>query len=495
MKRILTTIILLSILSTSCKKFLDVRPQGKSTQEELFKTQKGFRDVLTGAYIRMKGGSIYGGDMMWGNVEYLAINWDNPNSANISRTKLINGDYTDQTVKDWFSSTYENLYKVIADVNGILENIDAKKAVFTGGNYEIVKGEALTLRAFCHFDALRMFGPLPTNITANSVLPYVKTVTKNTHLPLSYVEFAKSILSDLEEAEALLKDVDPIRKYSIAQLNSTVTPVVNDPYLQYRQVRMNYYAVLALKARVYLWLVPLDNANKQNAARYAKMVIDAVDDNGAHTFRLGVETDRAAEDYTMSAEHISALSVYNLEDIANSSFGKDGGLLRIDYPSGDGYFYLNNLFPPSERLADIRWKDMWTLKASTQVMYKKFIQKKGLPDYQVLQIPLLRLSEMYLIGTECAESKTEAEGIYIAYCVKKGIPFTSFNVNDWTGDRRNKMIREYVREFYAEGQSFFTFKRYNVTTLPSGWTGSYYNAKPERYLIPKPDREISYTNN
>ncbi len=29
------------------------------------------------------------------------------------------------------------------------------------------------------------------------------------------------------------------------------------------------------------------------------------------------------------------------------------------------------------------------------------------------------------------------------------------------------MIREYVREFYAEGQTFFTYKRYNVTTFAS----------------------------
>ena len=66
MKRIFTIIILVgSLLFTAgCKKWLDVTPQGQATQEELFKTEKGFKDALTGAYIRMKDGNLYGGSMM-----------------------------------------------------------------------------------------------------------------------------------------------------------------------------------------------------------------------------------------------------------------------------------------------------------------------------------------------------------------------------------------------------------------------------------------------
>ncbi len=501
MKRIFTLIIAISILCSGCKKYLDVKPHGESTQDELFKTQKGFRDALTGAYIRMKDGSIYGNALIWGNIEYMAINWENVSSSNTALTALVSGNYTNTDVRTRLDATYQGLYKVIADVNSILERIDDQKGVFTDGNYAITKGEALTLRAFCHFDVLRMYGPIPSAFGAGKILPYVKTVTKDIHDPISYQDFAKSVLADLDEAEALLKDVDPIRKYSIAQLNpgSNAQPVLSDNYLEYRQVRMNYYAVLALKARVYNWLIPLDNANKANAAKYAQMVIDAVDQTGQPTFRLGVEADRAAQDYTMSPEHIMALSEYDLEATANSTFGQTGSLQRYDFVVSDNFYYLNNLFPVAERTSDIRWKEMWTYKTGTgntnYVMYKKYIQKPGLPEFQVLQVPLLRLSEMYLILTECAETKGAAEAIYTAYCNKKGIPFTAFNAGDWTTDRRNKMIREYVREFYAEGQSFFTYKRYNVTTLPSGWTYTYYNATPAKYLVPKPDREINYNNN
>lgn len=501
MKKIFLAIILLCFLNTGCKKWLDVQPQGETTQEELFKTQKGFRDALTGAYIRMKSGNIYGGALMWGNIEYMALNWENPSSTNTAITNLMNGNYADATVRGWLDATYQDLYKVIADANSILSFVDDKQAIFTDGNYALIKGESLALRAFCHFDALRMFGPLPSNPGTNKTLPYVKDVTKNIHESLSYQDFANALLADLDQAEALLKDVDPIRKYSIAQLNpgANDTPVLTDNYLEYRQIRMNYYAVLALKARVYLWLAPLNDANRINATKYAQMVIDAADPTGKPTFRLGEESDRANQDYTMSPEHIMALSVYNLETTAINTFGQDGSLQRYDFNITDGYYYLNNLFPVAERTGDIRWKEMWSYKTgagkTNYVMYKKFIQKPGLTQFQVLQVPLLRLSEMYLILTECADNKTGAEAKYSAYCSKKGIPFTAFNSADWVTDRKNKMIREYVREFYAEGQSFFTYKRFNVTTLPSSWTYTYYNAKPEKYVVTKPDREINYNNN
>lgn len=500
-KKIFTIILMLCTLlfTAGCKKWLDVKPQGQATQEELFKTEKGFKDALTGAYIRMKDGNIYGGSLMWGTIEYMAYNWDAPSSQVISKLKA--GDYNDASVRDGFDNTYQNLFKVVADVNSILDKIEGKKTVFSASNFEIIKGESLALRAFCHFDALRLYGPMPANPGTEAVLPYVKSVTKEIHLPLPYQEFTRSLLADLDEAEALLQNTDPIRRFTIAQLNPGQNDEApfTDNYLMYRQVRMNYYAVLALKSRVYLWLAAADNSNKLNAAKYAKMVIDALSPNGTTTFRLGVESDRANGDFTMSPEHIMALSVYDLESIANNTFGQTGAIMKYDFnPS----YYLNVLFPPVESTADIRYKEMWAYKApigtalSTDLMYKKFIQKaSALPADQVLQVPLLRLSEMYLILTECAETKNEAEAPYAFYCEKKGIPFTGFNTSDWLTDRRNKIIREYVRELYGEGQSFFTFKRLGVTTLPSGWTASYYNGTPAKYVVPMPLREINYNNN
>lgn len=502
MKKITITTILLSALCfTGCKKWLDVKPEAQTTKDELFSTQKGFRDALTGAYIDMKNGNIYGGALMWGNIEYMARNWEVTNASNTALASLAAGNYTDATARGWLDGTYAGLYKVVADVNSILENIDTKKMIFTDNNYALIKGESLTLRAFAHFDVLRMFGPMPDNPGTTPILPYVTEVSHQIIQPVSYAEFAQAVLADLDAAEAILKPVDPLIQYSLAELNplpsNSLPPVVADNFYMYRQIRMNYYAVLALKARVYLWLAPLSTANRDNAAKYAQLVIDAKDHSGASTFRLGRESDRVAGDYTMSPEHIVALSVYDLEATANNTFGESGSLVRTDFNIQDGYYYLNNLFPVAERTSDVRWKEMWAYKTSSgntsYVMYKKFLQRSANP---VLQAPLLRLSEMYLILTECAQTKEAAEGYYSTYCEQKGIPFANgFNAAGWEADRKNKIIREYVREFYAEGQTFFAYKRLNVITLPASWTSTYYTGSTDRYVVPKPDREINYHNN
>ena len=53
-----------------------------------------------------------------------------------------------------------NMYNLIANVNNLLYYCDAKKQVLTTENYyEIIKGEALGLRAFLHFDLLRIYAP------------------------------------------------------------------------------------------------------------------------------------------------------------------------------------------------------------------------------------------------------------------------------------------------------------------------------------------------
>lgn len=502
MNKLTITILITGLgLLAGCNKWLDVKPEGQSTREQMFQSQKGFRDALTGAYLDLKSGDAYGNALTWGTIEYLARNWDVISTANTTLNNLVAANYNDAGVKDRIANIYAKQYKVIADVNSILEFIDGKKNIFEDDNYTLIKGEALALRAFAHFDILRMFGPMPDNPGGINVLPYVTEVSKNI-VPLSNFDmFAAQVLSDLDQAEALLKDADPITKFTIAELNPdpnyTGETVVRDNFYLFRQVRMNYYAVLALKARVYNWLSPRGDANRANAARYAQMVIDAKDAAGLPVFTLGGLSETQLGNYTMPTEQIAALSVHDLKLQAENNFDEKGQLARYDFKIQDNFYYINNLFPVGERATDARWVGMWSYKTTSGqtdfVKYKKYTQKETNP---LLQIPLLRLSEMYLILTESATSKAEAENWYRIYCDKKGIPFTSgFNASGWETDRRNKMIREYVREFYAEGQTFFTYKRYNVTTLSASWTYIGFNGSPARYIVPKPDREISYHNN
>jgi hypothetical protein len=261
--------------------------------------------------------------MTWSTVEFMARNWDNVGNY-LDINSLVNASYADAGARNLTDKIYIKEYKVVADVNSILENIDAKKDIFQDNNYALIKGEALTLRAFAHFDVLRLFGTMPGNPGADPILPYVKEVSKDIVTLSTYDDFAKQVLADLDQAEVLLKDVDPITQFSLAEMNPTVgqgnlPPVISDDYYMYRQIRMNYYAVLALKARVYNWLVPRGDANRVNAARYAQMLIDAKDRLGKPTFRLGELSDSQLGNSSFPSEHIAAVNIFNLK-IARTDF-------------------------------------------------------------------------------------------------------------------------------------------------------------------------------
>lgn len=87
------------------------------------------------------------------------------------------------------------------------------------------------------------------------------------------------IRRDLDAAEKLLEE-DPI-----VVLPEGEKP--EDDWQYYRQVRFNYYAVLATKARFYLWLG--GEENRQKAGEYARKVVDAAYEDGTLKFPLADE--------------------------------------------------------------------------------------------------------------------------------------------------------------------------------------------------------------
>lgn len=73
-----------------------------------------------------------------------------------------------------------------------------------------MKGEALGLRAFLHFDLLRMFGPVYKEHPASKAIPYRIAFDKDATPVLPASEVVDAILKDLNDAEKLLKESDPL---------------------------------------------------------------------------------------------------------------------------------------------------------------------------------------------------------------------------------------------------------------------------------------------
>ena len=470
MKQLYSIIFILGAFftMTSCSDWLDVSPETEKKQEDMFSTETGYKNVLTGAYIRMKSTSLYGEEMVHGTLSMLAQNWNNTTKGS-KAAYLRMYDYKAAEVESTVASIYSNLFKVIADVNGLLKDIDANRAVFKGNNYALIKAEALAIRAFCHFDVLRLFGPMPDNLPSTAILPYVKSVSTTPNSKITYEEFTTNLLNDLQEAEELFEDTDPIRLYSIEKLNSP-SSLMEDTYWGYRQMRMNYYAVCATKARLYLWL-----GKKTDALKYAKIVMDAKDNTGNKMYRLGNSNDCARKDYTLSCEHI--FNIY-VKDLGTTSLGTARGYQKTKsqltsqlYGSGSTDIRLNLMW-------DYVYDDYWWTYYN---YFKKYLQSDNMPTLAKNVLPLIRLYEMYLIAMECS-SLEEANNLYLEMCVARDIPAVEI---DDINELKEILVKEYNKEFCGEGQTFYMFKRLGVETIP-------YAAEPggiATYVIPLPVQE------
>ena len=66
-------------------------------------------------------------------------------------------------------------------------------------------------------------------------------------------EVIEKVLTDLAEAESILKNWDPaVSEGMLMAVNDDDHDNDGNTY-RFRGLRLNYYAVVALKARVYLW--------------------------------------------------------------------------------------------------------------------------------------------------------------------------------------------------------------------------------------------------
>ena len=86
--------------------------------EQLFETQNGFRDALTGAYIEMMSDKSYGEYLTMSKIEYLVDFWDPEKGSGEEALTLHR--YSDAQAVTMIDALYEQQYKVILAVNAIL---------------------------------------------------------------------------------------------------------------------------------------------------------------------------------------------------------------------------------------------------------------------------------------------------------------------------------------------------------------------------------------
>lgn len=198
-KKILILSAIVGLFTASCADWLDVVPKTMEPADVMFDTYQGYKDALTGCYVKMKDRAVWGEHMTMTTVEYLAQHWKFGNTPPLSLltddTAIKKYDYEDDHVKGVFQNMYSGLYNIIVQANTILEAMPktGETAIVDPHARGVVEGEAYAIRALCHFEILRLFGQVPKNATLAPIsLPYTTTVSRE---PIGYIDYDQLFFS------------------------------------------------------------------------------------------------------------------------------------------------------------------------------------------------------------------------------------------------------------------------------------------------------------
>ncbi len=456
-------IITASILSlSSCSKWLDIQPKTEIKQDRLFENESGFKDALIGTYILMGDPSIYGREMTVTFLDNLAQSY-----------KLKEGNkyiYATRYEYDKYLSTTDNIwnknYRIIANLNSILEALEVKKASLHPTVYSIIKAEALGLRAFLHFDLLRMFGwgniaNDPSSLKRKCI-PFVTKFSKELTPQHTEEQVLAFINADLKEAEKLLAYYDVYNQVSQGpeyELPNT------DGFFSERRSRFNYYAVRALQARVYMW----EGKYPEALERLQKFIDETNPPIGWVNPDRSVHVEEKARDLSFSEEHIFRIDVYkmyeNIKPFVEEYEIKSGFMVSKNL----SYFYHSEadaklLYELADNTgaSDIRYMRLYN-KSTLDWTFLKFWEHPESTSPGRSKMPLIRKPELFYYAAECYNNmgdKAKAVNMLNRVRVSRGISYSKNLLPTLTTDEINNEIeKEWRKEYIGEGQLFFYYKR------------------------------------
>ena len=148
-----------AVCMTSCESWLDETSNSEIREEDHFSTEVGFRQSLIGCYINMTDESLYGKELSWGMVETLGRQFQPyTTSASSSNYYIQNYNYRHSTTVARVENIWAKAYNVIANANAALAVIDEKESMMNPTNYSVINGEFLAIRAYMHFELMRLYG-------------------------------------------------------------------------------------------------------------------------------------------------------------------------------------------------------------------------------------------------------------------------------------------------------------------------------------------------
>lgn len=366
------TLSTLSILNTSCKKFVQVpTPITSLNSANVYKSDATASAVLTGIYTKISSTGVSSG--LSSTSVYCGLSADeftlyNPASEpgyvpfyqnSLTNANLAGGDF-------WV--LYQTLYIANSAVEGLTNNNSLTPAVD-----QQLHGEAKFIRAFCYFYLVNLYGDVPlitgTDYKSNELM-------SRTPKALVY----QQIITDLKEAQSLLSD---------QYLDGTLLNPTSE------RVRPTKWAATALLARTYLY-----TGDWADAVTEANLVI-----GNSNTYSLSALNSVYLKN--------SSEAIWELQPVNSRQNTPDGlfFILPVSGPNLNKPIYLNsdliNSFESGDqRLTNWVGKVTATSGGVSTNYYYPYKYKVNVPGAPVTEYEIvLRLAEQFLIRAEA-----EAQG-------------------------------------------------------------------------------------
>jgi len=445
-------IVLLFLLCASCESFLDVDlSETEIINDEVFSSDVTAASAISGIYSDMLNAQAFssGSNQSVGVLAGLSSDELKSYSANTDFQAFYQNSILPENF--WNQSLWSSLYKTIYEANAVIQGLDKSLSVSTEVRNQL-KGEALFIRAFCHFYLVNLFGDVPvvlgTDYSENS------TISRKAE-DIVYSQ----IIEDLLHAQENL----------------------GDSYATSDRVRPNRSTATALLARVYLYRKNWEKAEEESS----KILNDT-------RYRL--------EEAGVAFKTSSMEAIWQLMPVNPNLNTQEGfySILTASPVNGD---------PRSNALSaelvgsfesgdtrQINWVNSYTDGEDTwyyPYKYKVILKPEGTPVEEYSMV--FRLAEQYLIRAEARVNQNKlSEGMVDLDSVRSRAQialFSDINPGASQGELLLAIERERRVELFSEwGHRWFDLKRWGkagVVLFPvkSGWSDT-----DVLYPIPRVER-------
>ncbi len=374
---------------------------------------------------------------------------------------------TDVGIRDNYTAIVPQ-YRTINRVNLVLEALPAAQALLPGDEAKrsLLKGEALFLRAFAHFQLFRYYcGPYsPTGVA----MPYMKNSSFAPQARIEMAPFFQNLVADITEAKTLLPN-------NITEKNRATVVAAN-----------------GLHARIALYMNDWAAAEAQSTAFITALPLSTI------TQFPGIWTDANTSEVAMQIIRTTTLRIGSLFR-GTSASGQIGG---VTWKPSD------KIWNSYDQVNDVRFSSYFVdeplLTAAGR--QSRLIKKYAGTGYftgneNVNNAKVLRTAEMYLIRAEARAEQNKFTGANSAESDINTLRANRINgyvpvVFASKAEAIDAVMLERFKELAYEGHRFWDLKRRGLpvarlasdapnaagTTLPAG---------DFRFLLPIPLTELN----